>query len=226
MRSSKWLMFVLLLMAIGSTSACAATLRNASWTYGNDGYDRDDDRYNQTNRVAYQDGLRQGRFDADHRLSSRPYESRWRSYDDRRAYSAGYIRAYRDVQDYRDRDRDWDRDHDRDRDHDWDRDHDRDRDHDGDRDRSGNGYGRGNGYGQGSTYYRDMAKQTGYQDGLNDGAHDKQSGHSFRPTQMDNYKNANRGFRDDMGDVDSYKLAYREGYSSGYKYGWDTNTRR
>lgn len=215
MRSSKWLMLVLLLTAIVPASACAATFRNASWTYA-DGYDRDDDRYNQTNRVAYQDGLRQGRFDAQHRLSSRPYESRWRGNDDRRAYSAGYIRAYRDVQDYRD--------HDRDRD--WDRDHDRDRDHDADRDRGGNGYGRGNGYGQGSTYYRDMAKQTGYQDGMKDGTHDKQSGHSFRPTQMDNYKSADRGFRDDMGDMDSYKLAYREGYSSGYKYGWDTNTRR
>ena len=218
MRSSKWLMFVLLLAVIGPASACAATFRNASWTPANGGYDRDDDRYDRSNHVAYQDGLRQGRFDADHRLSSRPYESRWRSYDDRRAYSAGYIRAYRDVQDYRDHGRDWDRDHDRDRD----RDHDGDRD----RDRGGNSYGRGNGYGQGSTYYRDMAKKTGYQDGQNDGAHDKQSGHSFRPTQMDNYKNADRGFRDDMGDKNSYKLAYREGYSSGYKNGWDTNTRR
>jgi len=219
-------MFVLLLTAIVPASACAATFRNASWTYANGGYDRDDDRYNQTNRVAYQDGLRQGRFDAEHRLSSRPYESRWRNYDDKRAYSSGYIRAYRDVQDYRDHGRDWDRDQDRDRDHDhdWDRDHDRDRGGNGYG--RGSGYGQGNGYGQGSTYYRDMAKQTGYQDGQRDGAHDKQSGHSFRPTQMDNYKSADRGFRDDMGDRDSYKLAYREGYSSGYKNGWDTNTRR
>jgi hypothetical protein len=203
MRSSKWLMFVVLLAAAGSTSACAATFRNATWTYG--GYDRDDDRYYSANRTAYQDGLRQGKFDAGHRLSSRPYESRWRSYDDRRAYSAGYIRGYRDVSDGY-----YDRDHDRD----WDRDRDRDRDRNRD------------GYGRGSNYYRDIAKQTGYQDGLSEGAHDKQSGHSFRPTQMDSYKSADRGYRDDMGDRDLYKLAYREGYSSGYKYGWDTNTRR
>ena len=210
MRSSKWL-FVLLLVALGSTSACAATFRNATWTYGNDGYyDRDEDRYS-SNRTAYQDGIRQGRFDAGHRLSSRPYESRWRSYDDRRAYSAGYIRAYRDASDGY-----YDRDHDRDRD----RDRDRDGDRDGDRSRGGDGYGRG------SNYYRDTAKQTGYQDGQRDGGHDKQSGHSFRPTQMDNYKNADRGYRDDMGDRDRYKLAYREGYSSGYKNGWDTNSRR
>lgn len=228
MRSSKWLMLVMLLAVIGPTSACAATFRNASWTYENGGYDRDDDRYDRSNHVAYQDGFRQGRYDAEHRLSSRPYESRWRAYDDRRAYSSGYIRAYRDVQDYRDHGRDWDRDHDRDRDHDWDRDHDRNRDHDGDRDhdRVPNNVPVTNGYGQGSNYYRNMAKQTGYQDGQRDGAHDKQSGHSFRPTQMDNFKNADRGFRDDMGDKDSYKLAYREGYSSGYKNGWDTSTRR
>ena len=62
--------------------------------------------------------------------------------------------------------------------------------------------------------------------GQRDGAHDKQSGHSFRPTQMDNYKNADRGFLDDMGDRDQYKLWYREGYSGGYKNGWDTSTRR
>jgi hypothetical protein len=220
MRSSKWLMFVMLLTAVGTTTAFAATFRNASWTYQNGGYDRDDDRYSQNNRAAYQDGMRQGRYDAEHRLSSRPYESRWRGNDDRRAYSSGYIRAYRDVQDYRDHGRDWDRDHDRDRDHDAD--HDRDRDHVGDRDR----VPVTNGYGQGSNYYRNMAKQTGYQDGQKDGTHDKQSGHSFRPTQMDNYKSADRGFRDDMGDINSYKLAYREGYSSGYKNGWDTNTRR
>ena len=208
-------MFVFLVVAAGSTIACAATFRNASWSYG--GYDRDDDRYYSANRTAYQDGLRQGRFDAGHRLSSRPYESRWRGYDDRRAYSAGYIRGYRDVSDGyydRDHDRDWDRDRDRDRDRDGDQDRDRDRDRNRD------------GYGQGSNYYRDMAKQTGYQDGQRDGANDKRTGHSFRPTQMDSYKNADRGYRDDMGDKDLYKLAYREGYSSGYKNGWDTSTRR
>jgi len=210
-------MSALLLVAMGATSACAATFRNATWSYGNGGYyDRDDDRNYSANHTAYQDGLRQGRFDAGHRLSSRPYESRWRSYDDRRAYSAGYIRGYRDVSDggY------YDRDHDRDRDRDNNRDRDRDNYRDGDRDRNHDGYGRG------SNYYRDMAKQTGYQDGQRDGANDKRTGHSFRPTQMDNYKNADRGFRDDMGDKDLYKLGYREGYSSGYKNGWDTSTRR
>ena len=70
------------------------------------------------------------------------------------------------------------------------------------------------------------ARQYGYQDGVNDGAHDRQTGHSFRPTQMDNYRNADRGFLDDMGDRDQYKLWYREGYSGGYKNGWDTSTRR
>ncbi len=206
MRTSKWLPFAMVLAVASVATGCVPAYR-ATWTYPDRSHDHDYDRDDAPNQVAYQDGLRQGRFDAQRHLSSRPYDNRWRSDADRRAYYIGYTRAYQDtLADNRDHGRD----------HDWDRNDDRDHDRDHDR----------NSDGQISAYYRDMARQTGYQDGLKDGSHDKQHGHSFRPTQMDNYKNADRGYLSDMGDKDQYKLWYREGYSAGYKYGWDSNNRR
>ena len=52
------------------------------------------------------------------------------------------------------------------------------------------GYGTGShgngGYGNPSR----IAQQNGYRDGVNDGRNDRATGHSFRPTHDDNYKNA------------------------------------
>src|SRR5436190_22339871 len=120
MRFSRSLSFAMVLAAASSATACAPMYRNTVWTSPAPAPDRDYDR-DGSNRTAYQDGWRQGRFDAEHRLNARPYESRWRSNDDRHAYYDGYTRAYRNINGgYRDNDRD----------HDWDRDRDRDRDRD------------------------------------------------------------------------------------------------
>jgi len=72
------------------------------------------------------------------------------------------------------------------------------------------------GYGQ----YR-QAEDVGYRDGLNDGRHDRDTGHSFRPTHDDNYKNADRGYSSNMGSKQAYKDTYRRGYERGYNEGYN-----
>jgi len=76
------------------------------------------------------------------------------------------------------------------------------------------GYGNG-GYGNGSS----IAQQNGYRDGVNDGRKDRATGHSFRPTQGDNYKGA-PGYSSSMGDRQQYKDAYRQSYQQGYQQGY------
>ncbi|HVZ17613.1 MAG TPA: hypothetical protein VG897_10880 [Terriglobales bacterium] len=133
--------------------------------------------------------------------------------------------------------------HDRDHDRKWDKDHDRRvynnnwyRDHDHDyrgpvyRGPVYSGpvyrgpvtpyYGGSNGYYGGGGYRGGNARQVGYQDGLNDGRHDRMTGHSFRPTQDDNYKNADRGYSSAFGDKQAYKDTYRVGYEQGYQQGY------
>lgn len=127
--------------------------------------------------------------------------------------------GYQTVQYQQDRDRD--RDHDRDGDRDRDR-HRRWRDRDDDRYRGNrNDYpdGRGGYYGRGGY---GNARQYGYQDGLNDGRSDRQTGHSFRPTQDSNYKHADRGYSSGLGDKNQYKQTYRQGYEQGYQQGYNS----
>ena len=172
----------------------------------NPGQQRRDDR----DRPAYDDGYRQGRDDAMHRRSANNNGGRWHTGHERHAYQDGYNDGYRSGGPIiGDRDRDHDRD--RDRDHDADRDRDRGR---------GTYGGPQNGqYGGRSPW--DQARQIGYQDGLADGRSDRATGHSFRPTQDDNYKNASRGYNSSMGDKQTYKNAYREGYARGYPEGYN-----
>lgn len=75
------------------------------------------------------------------------------------------------------------------------------------------GYGA---YGNGSR----IAQETGFRDGRNDGAKDRATGHSFRPTQGDNYKNA-PGYNSSMGDRQQYKNMYRQAYQQGYQQGYN-----
>lgn len=158
------------------------------------GYHDDDDRQ------AFKEGYRQGQWDARHERRFEPeYNDRWRERDDRQAYRKGYERGFREVGYYRgDRDRD---DDDRDRDRDWDR----------DRDRGNYAYG------------LNAARQNGYQDGLNDGARDRRTGHSNRPTHGDNYRDGDRGYIPTYGNRDYYKRAYREAYYNAYEQGYNTN---
>lgn len=87
------------------------------------------------------------------------------------------------------------------------------------------GYGPGGGapglYGNSSR----VAEQNGYRDGVNDGQKDRSTGHSFRPTQDNNYKNA-PGYTSSMGDHQEYKNVYRQGYERGYQEGYNGGYRR
>ncbi len=75
-------------------------------------------------------------------------------------------------------------------------------------------------YQNGSGNYQNTAYQIGYQDGIADGRSDQSSGHSFRPTQDDNFKHADRGYNSSMGDKQFYKDTYRQGYQAAYQLGY------
>ena len=191
MRNMKAMLLGAALMAGSATLAMAQSVVPVQWGWGQ----RDDD-----DRQAYKEGFRRGQDDARHNRRFDPDDSRWRERDDRQAYRSGYQRGFQQVGSYRnDRDRDWDRDGDRDRDD----------------DRGGWG-----GYG-GSAYGMNSARRYGYQDGLNDGARDRQTGHSNRPTQAGNYKHADRGYSSSFGNKNYYKQAYREAYENGYQLGYN-----
>ncbi|HWY70537.1 MAG TPA: hypothetical protein VNX88_17860 [Terriglobales bacterium] len=176
----------------------AALLSSSALTFGQDyhswGYqDRDD-------RRIYQRGYEEGRSDAQNRRRFNPDSNRYRESDDRRAYRQGYEAGYNAG---RHGNAGWGRDHDR----------------DNDRNEHNGGYGNGGygngGYGNGSS----IARQNGYRDGVNDGRKDRATGHSFRPTQGDNYKGA-PGYSSSMGDRQQYKDAYRQSYQQGYQQGY------
>jgi len=145
-------------------------------------------------RRIYQRGFEQGRSDALSRRRFNPDSNRYREADDRRAYRQGYEAGYNSG---RHGNAGWDRDHDNDR---------------YGRNGGNGGYG---GYGNPSN----IARQNGYRDGVNDGRRDRTTGHSFRPTQGDNYKNA-PGYSSSMGDRQQYKDAYRQAYQQGYPQGY------
>jgi hypothetical protein len=191
----------LLAATLVAASTAYAALPQGRGTYQNPGQERRDDR----DRPAYDDGYRQGRSDAMARRSANNNGGRWHTGHERHAYQDGYNAGYQSVGPMR-----------------GDRDRDRDRDHDRDRDQNRGPQGPYNG----SPTYRgnspwDQARQVGYQDGLADGRSDRATGHSFRPTQDDNYKNASRGYNSSMGDKQTYKNAYREGYARGYPEGYN-----
>ncbi len=106
----------------------------------------------------------------------------------------------------------------------------RDRDRD-DRDRNGhNGNGQygngqyGNGqYGNGqygNSGYLQQAYNFGFEDGQRLGSTDRATGHSYRPTHDDRWRDADRGYSGSMGDKQAYKNAFRSGYQAGYDRGY------
>lgn len=74
-------------------------------------------------------------------------------------------------------------------------------------------------YGGGYGNMGQVARDNGFRDGRNDGARDRATGHSFRPTQGDNYKNA-PGYSSRMGDRQQYKDMYRQAYQQAYREGY------
>jgi hypothetical protein len=57
-------------------------------------------RQDYDDRQAFNEGLRQGQWDARHNHHFDPDGGRWREADDRRAYRSGYERGYREVNGY------------------------------------------------------------------------------------------------------------------------------
>jgi hypothetical protein len=77
-------------------------------------------------------------------------------------------------------------------------------------------------YGPGYRYQQQNespAAHWAYQDGFNDGSHDRATGHSFRPTHDSNYKHAPKYEHLAM-PRDEYKNIYREAYVHGYEKGY------
>lgn len=70
---------------------------------------------------------------------------------------------------------------------------------------------------------QNVAYQRGMQDGMRDGQKDQQSGHSFRPTQTDKYKDT-PGYTSLSGiNHDQYVQLYRQSYMQGYQQGYNAN---
>ena len=172
----------------------AALLTTSGWAFCQ-GYYQPVQGHDRDDRAAYRQGYQQGQIDARSHRGFHPDANRYREGDDRRVYRDGYEAGYRSSGG-----RDWDRDRDRDR---------------------NSGYNNGGYYG-GRAYgnMNSIAQQNGYRDGMNDGRKDRITGHSFRPTQDDNYKNA-PGYTSNMGDRQQYKNVYRQGYQQGYQIGYN-----
>ena len=66
-----------------------------------------------------------------------------------------------------------------------------------------------------------QAYNIGYQDGLRHGQSDRMTGHSYRPTHDDDYRNADRGYSGAYGSQQAYKDQYRNGYMTGYNAGYN-----
>ncbi len=82
---------------------------------------------------------------------------------------------------------------------------------------------RGYGMQRGDEGRRDPASEYGYQDGLTQGMHDRQSGRHARFDDQSSYKHADRGCDSRFGDHDRYRQSYRQAYEQGYDRGFNGN---
>ena len=73
--------------------------------------------------------------------------------------------------------------------------------------------------GYGNNNYQ-VARDRGYQDGLNTGANDARNRQSFDPQRSHYYRNATYGYDRSYGNKDAYKDAYRSGFERGYQEGF------
>lgn len=62
--------------------------------------------------------------------------------------------------------------------------------------------------------------QTGYQNGLSYGQHDRSVRKPFRPTDSGVYRDGDRGYNSSYGDKGLYKSQFRQGYEQGYQRGY------
>lgn len=98
----------------------------------------------------------------------------------------------------------------------WGRDRDYRRDRN-DRDYRRDRNGRNGGYGN---YGYQVARDRGYQDGLQTGSSDGERRQSYDPQRSHFFKNATYGYERSYGNKDSYKQVYRDSFVQGYNQGY------
>ena len=77
------------------------------------------------------------------------------------------------------------------------------------------GYPANGGYGVENAGY-----QRGFEDGVNEGARDRQSGRAARPTKSEKYDDT-PGYQSAYGNKGQWKQSYRQGFVSGYQQGYN-----
>jgi hypothetical protein len=87
------------------------------------------------------------------------------------------------------------------------------------------GYERDDRY-NGSRDYRNnnamnMARQTGYRDGFNDGADAARESDRYHPQNSGDWQKGTNGYDDRYGNKSAYKNAYRDAYMQGYRAAFD-----
>jgi hypothetical protein len=69
--------------------------------------------------------------------------------------------------------------------------------------------------------YADVARNTGYRDGLEKGRNDAQQAKSFSLDRHDAFKDADHGYRDSFRNKNAYKQTYRDAFRRGYQVGYN-----
>jgi 23S rRNA pseudouridine2605 synthase len=158
---------------------------------------------NYANNAAYQQGYKDGIWDTQHGPQQRSRS--WKNDYDAQAYRAGYNAGYRGNSAYNNgaynnRRGTWNNN------------------------RGSYGYGNGGYYGNGA--YGNYSQQAQI-DGMNDGTRDRETGHSFRPTEQPGWKHPDRGYNSSMGiSKQQYEQMYRDTYMQAYRQGYYGNGRR
>jgi hypothetical protein len=68
-----------------------------------------------------------------------------------------------------------------------------------------------------------IARDTGYRDGINAGAQDRDRGRPYRPRQRMAWRNGNHGYESALGSQRVYRAAYRLSYEQGYQDGFGSS---
>lgn len=182
------------LMAIPASAQYYPSNNRGNWGWQDRDHDHDG-RYNNgnyQNSAAYQQGYKDGVWDTQHGPQQR--SRNWKNDYDAQAYRQGYNAGYRGTGAYNNNGR-----------------------YNGRYDNRGS-YGYGNsGY---SGYGNRAYSQQGLIDGQNDGSRDRQTGHSFRPTEQPGWKHADRGYPGGNISKEQYKQIYRDAYMQGYQRGY------
>lgn len=77
-------------------------------------------------------------------------------------------------------------------------------------------YGRAGDYGNGRYGIYQVAQEQGYRDGTQRGAEDARNGDRYNPEGSSQYRNADRGYRDEYGNREEYRRVYRDAFRRGY----------